>query len=354
MSGLSSVGRTLVSRSTIPSHSCRSTSTVTSGYCSLNVSLAMSIISSGVSGPLSQTRRVASVSAEGASSEAPAPSSVLAPSSSSDPQAASASTAASRIAATFFVFTSSSQTSGGEPPSGSSRVSCDTQLAVEHEHRGAEEDVVLPERAEPDVGVVADRRHGPVADGGERRGPERLVEHVERARQDDLTQVERADHGGQRLPQAPAGRGPGRVVAVAQAGGGDRGLEAAPAAAGTGLAVRVDHHVADLAGGEAVAQHQVAVEHHAGADTVAELDREQAAVGGPAGAEHREGDGVGVVGHMDRRVDRLADLGRQVEVVPAAVGGFEDMAGGIDDAGTADADAEQGPVGGRGQLGDEG
>src|SRR5262245_20157831 len=276
MSGLSSVGRTLVSRSTIPSHSCRSTSTVTSGYCSLNVSLAMSIISSGVSGPLSQTRRVASVSAEGASSEAPAPSSVLAPSSSSDPQAASASTAASAIAATFFVFTSSSQTSGGEPPSGSSRLSCDTQLAVEHEHRGAEEDVVLPERAEPDVGVLADGRHGPVPHGVERRGPERLVEHVQRARQDDLTQVERADDRGQRLAQAPAGGGPGRVVATPEAGRGDRGLEAAPAAASAGLAVRLDDDVADLTGGEAVAEHQVAVQHDTGADTVADLDREHA------------------------------------------------------------------------------
>ena len=73
MSGLSSVGSTVSSRLTSPSHSCRSTSTVTFGYCSANSALASSIISSGVSGPLSQTRSVASVSAAGASSDEPSP-----------------------------------------------------------------------------------------------------------------------------------------------------------------------------------------------------------------------------------------------------------------------------------------
>src|SRR5688572_11073045 len=242
MSGLSAVGSTLSSRLTSPSHSWRSTSTVTFGYCSANSALASSIISSGVSGPLSQTRNVASVSSAGAAS---APSSsdppVLA-SSSSDPQAARASRPASVIAASFLVFTSSSQTSGGEPPD-PSRLSCDAQLSVENEHRGTEEDVVLPERAEAEVDVVADRRHRAGADGVERRGTEGLVEHVERARQHHLAQVERADDGGQRLAQPVAGGGAlGHRAALAgatpQPGGADGGLEAAGAPAGAHLALR--------------------------------------------------------------------------------------------------------------------
>src|SRR5262245_46498402 len=225
MSGLSLVGSTLVRRSTMPSHSWRSTFTVTSGYCLANSDFARAIISSGVSGPLSQTRRVVFASLAGASREAlPPPSSF--------PHAASASTAASALAATFGVLPSSYKDSGGAPPCGSLQVSRDAQFPVENEHRGAEEDVVLPERAEPDVDVVADRRHGSGADGVERRGPERLVEHIEWARQDDLAQVERADHRGQRLAQPVAGGGAGRVGALgplaveaaAEAGGGDGGL----------------------------------------------------------------------------------------------------------------------------------
>src|SRR4029453_7359073 len=106
--------------------------------------MAASTIGCGVSLALSQRRKVASVSVGGASgaSEAPPSPSAVASSSSSDPQAANKSEPASPIAASVLTFTSSSTTLGGEPP-GPSRFSCDTQLSIANEHRGAGEGVVL-------------------------------------------------------------------------------------------------------------------------------------------------------------------------------------------------------------------
>jgi hypothetical protein len=108
--------------------------------------------------------------------------------------------------------------------------------------------------------------------------------------------------------------------------------------------------VADLAGREAVAHHQVAVEHQTGADTLADLDEEEAALGGPTQPELAERGGVGVVGHVDRDAQGLGQDGGQLDALPPEVGGLEDDAGGIDDARAADADAEEGPVGGVGEI----
>ena len=108
--------------------------------------------------------------------------------------------------------------------------------------------------------------------------------------------------------------------------------------------------MADLAGGEPVAHDQVAVEHQAGADALADLDREQAAVGVAAEAQLGEGDGVGVVGDVDADPEAAGQVVGQVEVVPPAVGGLEDDARGVDDAGATHADTEQRAVGGLGQL----
>src|SRR4030095_16199999 len=197
MSGESSVGRTLLNRSTTPSHSWVSMVTSTFGYCSLNCSMAHSRMESGVWLPLSQTRRVPSVS-EGGASKAELPSSLsAAPSSSPPPQAAITSVAARPNATSFLIFmvlplslpgpaarpAGSARNEGlvddeawcpwpqdlGSPRSGGRRCSRDAQLPIEDEHRGPQEDVVVPERAEPDVDVVADRRHGPALDDAERR-----------------------------------------------------------------------------------------------------------------------------------------------------------------------------------------
>src|SRR5215207_1430825 len=271
--------------------------------------MAASTIGWGVSLALSQKRSVASVSvggASGASAASPSPSPV-ASSSSSDPQALNRRAPAIPTVASCRIFTSSSTTLGGGPP-GPSHMgrpagaggspepwSCDAQLSIEHEPRSAEEDVVLPERAEPDVDVVADRRHGAFTDGGESCGPERLVEHVERARQHDLPQIERAHHRGEGLAQAAAAVG---VVAPAQAGGSRRRLQAADAPAGTHLSVGIDGDMTNLAGGETVAEHEVAVEDQPGAYAPADLDGQQAPLGRTVESQLAEGGRVGVVGHV--------------------------------------------------------
>ena len=57
---------------------------------------------------------------------------------------------------------------------------------------------------------------------------------------------------------------------------GDDRLEAARPPAGAPLAAVVDDDVADLAGGEAVAEDEVPVDDDPGADTVADLDEQEA------------------------------------------------------------------------------
>src|SRR4029453_16318314 len=314
--------------------------------------MAASTIGCGVSLALSQRRKVASVSVGGASgaSEAPPSPSAVASSSSSDPQAANKSEPASPIAASVLTFTSSLHNVGRRAPRPVA-FSCDTQFSIEKQHRCAEEDVGLPERAEPDVEVVAARRHCPLTDGVEGRRPEQLVEQVEGTGEHDLPQVEGADHRGERLTQPPAAVLPLAIVGATQAGGRPPGgLEAADPATCTGRAVGVDHHVADLAGREAVAHHEVAVEDQPGADAVADLDQEEAALRGPTQPELAERGGVGVVGDVDGDGERLRQAGGQVGVVPAQVGCFEDNAGGVDHAGAADADAQEGAGGGAGEV----
>src|SRR4029453_11901856 len=56
----------------------------------------------------------------------------------------------------------------------------DPELLVEHQHGSAEEHVVVAERAGADGHVVADRRHRPAADGGERRLEQRCRHDVGR------------------------------------------------------------------------------------------------------------------------------------------------------------------------------
>src|SRR5688572_6492415 len=147
----------------MPSHCWRSNCRSTPGWVLSNSSSKAPTTSSGTSVPFSQRRSVV------ASSSLASPSSPPASLSSSEPHAARARTPASPMAASFLFI-------GGPPLLGLR----DAELALQHEHGGAEEDVVLPERAEPEVDVVADRRHGPPADRSHRGVPERSVEGVER------------------------------------------------------------------------------------------------------------------------------------------------------------------------------
>ena len=111
--------------------------------------------------------------------------------------------------------------------------------------------------------------------------------------------------------------------------------------------------MADLAGREAVAHDQMAVEHQPGADTLPDLEDEEAAVGGAAEAQLAEHRGVGVVGDVHRDGEVLVQRGGQAQLEPAEVGGLDHDAAGVDDARAADADAEQRPVGRVGQVGAE-
>ena len=187
---------------------------------------------------------------------------------------------------------------------------------------------------------------------------QRAVEQLERATEDQLVQVEGPDHRSQGDPDLDADLGQ-RVGSVggqplAQPRRGQHGLEAAAATAGALGAVRVDHDVADLAGRRAVAVQQGALEHQPGAHTGADPDQHQPAVTGVAEGVLAEHGGVGVVRHEDRDVERRPQPLGQRRAVPAEVGRVHDHAGGVHDAGCADADAEHRPGGGVDQLPDDG
>src|SRR5690606_27826047 len=104
--------------------------------------------------------------------------------------------------------------------------------------------------------------------------------------------------------------------------------------------------------GEAAAVHGPAAEDEPRTDTAADADEHDVAVR-LAEAVLGERGGVGVVGDEHGQPGGgLEDL-LQGELGPAEVGGGEHGAGEVDDAGRADADAEDGLLGGRDEFGDE-
>ena len=119
------------------------------------------------------------------------------------------------------------------------------------------------------------------------------------------------------------------------------GLEAAELAAVAGRAVGLDDDVADLAGPEAVATEQLAVEHQPGADPVPDLDRDQ--VVRPLVAleqERGEGGGPAVVGDDRRQAVVVGEALAERQVRPGQVDRPADRAVAVDDARRADADPQ--------------
>ena len=122
-------------------------------------------------------------------------------------------------------------------------------------------------------------------------------------------------------------------------------LEAAEPAAAASGAVLFDHRVADLAGAEAVAVEELAIEDDAGADPSADLDRDEvrsARAGRARVAEQLDGErrGAAVVGQLGGDAVPLPHEVAERQVLPVEVDGPADGAGrGVDDARRADADA---------------
>ena len=82
----------------------------------------------------------------------------------------------------------------------------------------------------------------------------------------------------------------------------DEGLQAAPVAARASGAVVLHGYVADLAGGEALAEILLAVEDYPGAHAGADLDDHQVVVDRSVGVFGQRG-GVGVVGDPHRETE---------------------------------------------------
>ncbi|GMA26629.1 hypothetical protein GCM10025864_43880 [Luteimicrobium album] len=100
--------------------------------------------------------------------------------------------------------------------------------------------------------------------------------------------------------------------------------------------------MADLAGSAPPTAQGRAVDHDAGAHTLADRDdQEPVAVGAAEGVLAERGD-VGVVRDVHRKAQPLRQLRGERHPVPAAVGGLDHDAVRVDDAGRADADADDG------------
>src|SRR5262249_58587788 len=99
-------------------------------------------------------------------------------------------------------------------------------------------------------------------------------------------------------------------------GSGDGAFEAAAAPTRARLAADVDDDVPDLTGGETVADVEATVDQEAGADTLSNLDDEQAAARRLAEGVLAEGGGVGIVHHVGRHTEAIGDARRQRQLEP--------------------------------------
>ena len=106
----------------------------------------------------------------------------------------------------------------------------------------------------------------------------------------------------------------------------------------------------DLTGREPVAGEELAIDEQAGADALADLDEQEVLAGGVAVGELGQGGHVGVVGHVHGQAQGALEVTGQGHVVPAEVGRLGDHTVGVDHAGAADADAQDGAVGGGDEL----
>ena len=110
-------------------------------------------------------------------------------------------------------------------------------------------------------------------------------------------------------------------------------------------AARVDDDVADLSGGVGRAGEQLVVDHEARTDALGDAhEQDVSRLAGDEG-ELAEGSGVGVVGDAHRQAESGGQLRAEGDVVEAEVGGADDDAVGVDDAGRRNPDPEQRAVG---------
>ena len=115
-------------------------------------------------------------------------------------------------------------------------------------------------------------------------------------------------------------------------------------------ATRVDDDVADLAGGVSRAGEQLVVDHEAGTDALGDAHEQDVSRFAGDEGQLTEGGGVGVVGDAHGQPEGGGQLRAEGDVVEAEVGGADDDAVGVDDAGRGHADPEQGAVGLAGEL----
>ncbi len=202
--------------------------------------------------------------------------------------------------------------------------------------------------------------HGPRADGPVGGLAQRAVQQVERAAEHELVEVERADDRGQRGAELLArggehvGRGRRGGEPAAQVGYGEQGLEAAGAAAGAVARrrgrPRRGRSRRRRRGGRGGARPRGPGRH-----------RHRSRSGAPSGRRRRRRRRCARRARRCWRRWRRRPGGRAARceaagergVGPAEVGSVDDGALGVDDAGAADADAEDRAVGQRDQRGGE-
>ncbi len=127
-------------------------------------------------------------------------------------------------------------------------------------------------------------------------------------------------------------------------------LEAAALAACAQGTSRVDDDVADLAGGVCRAGEQLMVDHQTGTDAFDDTHEQDVPRVARDEGEFAECGGVGVVGNPHWQAEGDRELRSEGDVVETEVGGVDDDAVGVNDAGGGDADSQQRTIGLAGEF----